>query len=137
MLFLFMHTLGWVLRPPGKSYPSFAPLPRVVAQTQRKMALGRLVHQLRHAILQGRDGPMLLQLSRDKMLPLKRGTVRKIWHLNSITLKHVFCITAKSISYMTTYQRQLKNFLSIINRLMFTRVSQCNTRFQALIISLI
>ena len=133
-----MHTLGWVIRPPGKSYPSFAPLPRVVAQTQRKMALGKLVHQLCHAILQGKDGPMLLQLSRDKMLPLKRGTVRKIWYLNSnlLTSKHVFCITPIQFHTCQHYDhRQSKNFPSVINLLTLTRVLHNNIQFQALIIS--
>lgn len=57
-----MHTLDWMPRLPYRSGPSFALLPRIVAQNRRKMVLGRQVRLLCHVILQDKDGLMLLQL---------------------------------------------------------------------------
>lgn len=47
---------------PCRSSLLFAPRLIAVAQTQTKMASYRLVHQLHHAVSQGMDGPVLVQL---------------------------------------------------------------------------
>lgn len=48
--------------PPCKSSPLFALHPNVVAQTQMRMALCKQVRQQHHAVFQGMDGLVLLQL---------------------------------------------------------------------------
>lgn len=58
---------------PCISSPLFALHPMVVAQTQKRMAPCRLVHQLHHAVFQGMDGLALLQLPIFKQKYIKKS----------------------------------------------------------------
>lgn len=60
---------------PCRSSLLFALRPIAVAQNQMRMAPCRLVHQLHHAVLQGMDGLVLLQLSICKQIEMKFRTI--------------------------------------------------------------
>lgn len=61
--------------PPCRSSPLFALRPVAVAQIQMRMAPCRQVHQLHHAVFQGMDGLVLLQLPIFKQIDMRLCTI--------------------------------------------------------------